>query len=63
MKEPVNKKLDREKVKEIKILLRSGKKYREIAEQYGIGMKTIANIASKEVHADVTFELNGRTWN
>jgi DNA invertase Pin-like site-specific DNA recombinase len=39
-------KLNEEQVREIKRLIRKGVRYQDIAEQYGVGKSTIANIAT-----------------
>lgn len=39
-------KLNEDQVREIKRLIRMGIRYQDIAEQYGVGKTTIANIAT-----------------
>jgi DNA invertase Pin-like site-specific DNA recombinase len=39
-------KLNEDQVREIKRLIRAGVRYQDIAEQYGVGKTTIANIAT-----------------
>jgi len=39
-------KLNEDQVREIKRLIRAGMRYQDIAEHYGVGKTTIANIAT-----------------